>query len=115
MSWYNPLTWFKKEKLNINEEISTKEINKPYRKNSDTTKITKQMYDFILEAKKQQEVHNIFYGRNGNQPYETTEELCTYINMSLNTNFSRSKITKVWTGKLNREELPEGNPIHIPF
>ena len=87
---------------------------KPYRKPSDTTKLTKGMYDFVIEMKAAQEDHNksIAYCR---EVYETTEELCDYLNMVFGTNFSRSKLTRIWTGKVNREELPEGIKYTIPF
>lgn len=115
MAWYNPLSWFK-SKSSSTIEIPT-EISKPkpYRKKTDTAKITKQMYDFILEMKQRQEIHNSFLDKSKLEKYETTEDLCSYLNMVFNTNFSRSKLTQVWTGKLNRDELPDGPEINIPF
>jgi len=88
---------------------------KPYRKPSDTTPITKGMYDFVIEMKATQEDHNKFYGRKGDHQYETTEELCAYLNLVFGTNFSRSKLTRIWTGHVNREDLPDGNTYKIPF
>jgi hypothetical protein len=111
MTWYNPFTWFSKPK-SIETTVSDLQFKK-YRKPSDTTKITKQMYDFILLKKEEQDEYNI--NKIPPQLYETTEELCDYLNMCFGTNFSRSKLTKVWTGKLNRDELPDGPEITIPF
>ena len=115
MTWYNPFSWFK-SKPNSLIEIP-KEISKPksYRKKADTAKITKQMYDFILEMKQRQEIHNNFLDKSKLEKYETTEDLCDYLNIVFGTNFSRSKLTQVWTGKLNRDELPDGPEINIPF
>ena len=113
MSWYNPFSWFKSKPSYITE--IQEEVSKPksHRKKSDTTQITKQMYDFILLKKEEQEMYN--HNKIPPQPYETTENLCNYLNMVFNTNFSRSKLTQVWTGKLNRESLPDGPEINIPF
>lgn len=88
---------------------------KPYRKPSDTTKLTKQMYDFVIEMKAAQEDHNEFYKESKEHDYETTEELCAYLNMVFGTNFSRSKLTRIWNGHVNREDLPEGITYTIPF
>lgn len=117
MSWYNPFSWFKSKPSSTIEIPAEMLFNqpKPYRKPSDTTKITKQMYDFILEMKQRQEIHNSFLDKSKLEKYETTEDLCSYLNMVFNTNFSRSKLTQVWTGKLNRDELPDGPEITIPF
>lgn len=115
MAWYNPLSWFK-SKPNSLIEIP-KEISKPksYRKPSDTTKLTKQMYDFVMKMKADQEEYNSCKEIYSDFHYHTTEDLCNYLNMVFNTNFSRSKLTQVWTGKLNRDELPDGPEINIPF
>lgn len=89
--------------------------NKPYRKPSDTTKLTQGMYDFVIEMKAAQEDHNNFYKKSKDHAYETTEDLCAYLNMIFNTNFSRSKLTRIWNGHVNREDLPEGITYTIPF
>lgn len=87
---------------------------KPYRKLSDTTKLTQGMYDFVIEMKAQQEENNKYWtSKNG--IYETTEDLCSYLNMVFGTNFSRSKLTRIWNGHVNREELPEGIKYEVPF
>lgn len=113
MTWYNPLTWFK-SKLSSTIEIPTEiSKSKPYRKKTDTTKITKQMYDYILLKKEEQDTFNSCKSKD--ESYLTTEDLCDYLNLVFNTNFSRSKLTQVWTGKLNRDELPDGPEINIPF
>lgn len=88
-------------------------IKKAYRKPSDTTKLTKQMYDFVIEMKAAQEEHNNFFDKS--ERYETTEELCDYLNMVFGTNFSRSKLSRIWNGHVNREELPEGIKYEVPF
>jgi hypothetical protein len=88
---------------------------KPYRKPSDTTKLTRQMYDFTLEMKVLQKNNNEFYGIGGDHHYETTEELCDYLNIVFGTNFSRCKLSRIWQGKVNREDLPQGIPYNIPF
>jgi hypothetical protein len=87
---------------------------KPYRKPSDTTPITKGMYDFVIEMKASQEEVNRL---NKGIPalYETTEDLCAYLNIVFGTNFSRSKLTRIWSGHVNREDLPEGIKYEIPF
>ena len=60
--------------------------------------------------------NNIFDGSNDEEKrYETTEELCDYLNMCFGTNFSRSKLSRIWQGKVNREDLPEGIKYEIPF
>jgi len=90
---------------------------KPYRKPSDTTPLSKGMYDFVIEMKAAQEDHNDFFdGSNGEEKkYETTEDLCVYLNMVFGTNFSRTKLTRIWNGHVNREDLPEGITYTIPF
>jgi len=85
---------------------------KPYRKPSDTTKLTKGMYDFVIEMKAQQDHYN---KNNSDNYYETTADLCDYLNLVFDTNFSRSKLTRIWTGHVNREDLPDGNTYKIPF
>ena len=96
-------------------DIYIPEPSKSYRKKSDTTKLTKQMHDFTLDMRVSQKDHNEFYGRKGDHQYETTEELCTYLNMIFGTNFSRTKLSNIWNGKVNREDLPEGIKYTIPF
>lgn len=88
---------------------------KSYRKPSDTTKLTKQMYDFAIERKIAQEEHNRFFKEYTGYTYETTEDLCVYLNMVFNTNFSRSKLTRIWAGHVNRKDLPDGITYTIPF
>lgn len=115
MTWYNPFSWFKSKPsstIEIPAEILFNQP-KPYRKRSDTTKITKQMYDYILLKKEEQDTFNSCKSKD--ESYLTTEDLCDYLNLVFNTNFSRSKLTQVWTGKLNRDELPDGPEINIPF
>jgi hypothetical protein len=85
---------------------------KPYRKPSDTTKLTKQMFDFTLDMKAQQDEDNKNIDKSY---YVTTEELCDYLNMIFGTRFSRSKLTRIWTGKVNREDLLDGITYNIPF
>jgi len=87
--------------------------SKSYRKPSDTTKLTQGMYDFVIEMKAIQENHNDFFDKS--ERYETTEELCDYLNMVFSTNFSRTKISRIWQGKVNREDLPEGIKYEVPF
>jgi len=88
---------------------------KLYRKPSDTTPLTKGMVKFILEMKKLQEDHNEFYGKDGDHAYETTQDLCDYINMVFGTNFSRSKISKVWSSNFDSSKLLEGIEYQVPF
>ena len=100
--------------------ISDKPVNlvlseKPHRKPSDTNKLTRGMYDFVIEMKAAQEDHNNFYKESKEHAYETAEDLCAYLNMVFGTNFSRSKLTRIWTGKVNREKLPEGIKYEVPF
>jgi hypothetical protein len=109
--------WFKKD-----EPINTFVLPEPlyktkYRKPSDTTKLTKQMYDFVIEMKAGQEDYNDFFdGSNGEEKkYETTEDLCDYLNIVFGTNFSRSKLSRIWQGKVNREDLPEGIKYEVTF
>jgi hypothetical protein len=87
---------------------------KPYRKPSDTTPLTQGMYDFVIEMKASQEEVNK-RNKGIKALYETTEELCDYLNMVFGTNFSRSKLTRIWCGHVNREKLPEGIKYTIPF
>ena len=116
MSWYNPRTWFKSKPKVIELPLEIVSNNTPSkRKKYDTKRVTKQMYDFILEAKMQQENHNDFYKESKEHPYETVNDLCDYINLSMGTNFGRTKISDVWLGKYNREGLPDGPVIEIPF
>ena len=96
-------------------DIYIPEPSKSYRKKSDTTKLTKGIYDFVIEMKAAQEEHNDFYGRKGDHQYETTEELCAYLNMVFGTNFSRSKLSRIWQGKVNKKDLPVGITYTIPF
>jgi len=107
--WNKFIVWFLKDKPSHLVIPS-----KPYRKSSDTTKLTQGMYDFVIEMKAAQEDHNDFY-TNKEHAYETTEELCDYLNMVFNTNFGRSKLTRIWTGKVNRKDLPEGIKYEVPF
>jgi hypothetical protein len=109
--WKRIFSWFVTD-----EPVNTfvlPEPSKPYRKPSDTTKLTRGMYDFVIEMKSAQEDHNNFFDKA--ERYETTEELCDYLNMVFGTNFSRSKLTRIWSGHVNRENLPEGIKYEVPF
>lgn len=110
--WKKIKAWFIKDDPYWNNTIPDYYISlpkKPYRKPSDTTKLTKGMYDFVIEMKAAQVKHNTNRGVYTNSSeYETTEDLCAYLNMVFGTNFSRSKLTRIWTGHINREDLPEG-------
>ena len=114
--WNKIKAWFKKP-IEIEVEITKEFYNTPksYRKPSDTTPLTKGMYDFVIEMKAAQEEHNDFYKGDKDRMYETTEDLCSYLNMVFGTNFSRSKLTRIWSGHVNREDLPEGITYTIPF
>ena len=92
------------------------EPRKSCRKPSDTTKLTQGMYDFVIEMKAEQNLSNVLHQRNPiKHSYETTEELCDYLNMVFGTTFSRSKLTRIWTGKVKREDLPVGITYTISF
>lgn len=90
---------------------------KPYRKKQDSTPLTQGMYDFVIKAKSEQEDFNNYYdGSNGEEKkYQTTEELTAFVNMVFGTNFSRSKLTRIWTGKIDRKDLPEGKTYNPEF
>ena len=110
---FNIFNFFKKKPIEIELTKELLDTPKPFRKPYDTTPLTKGMYDFVIEMKAAQEEHNTLVGDS--TKYETTEDLCAYLNMVFNTNFSRSKLTRIWTGKVNRENLPDGIKYKIPF
>ena len=112
--WNRIKAWF------IQNEPTNLVLSEPlyktkHRKPSDTTKLTQGMYDFVLEMKACQEEHNEFFKEDKDRMYETTEDLCTYLNMVFGTNFSRSKLSRIWQGKVNREDLLEGIKYEVPF
>ena len=91
--------------VEASEEISeVEEPTKPYRKPSDTTKITQYMYDFVVYA------HADLKGYNKRNPRDrkSVQDLADVINAKMGTDKSASNLGRIWNGKLNREELAEG-------
>ena len=77
------------------------DLKEKIRKQSDTTKITQQQYDVILEA------YSLYikgYITNVN----TTDKFTEYLNKLIGLNKSRSVYSKIWNGSVNRESLPKG-------
>lgn len=83
---------------------STGEGSKPLRKKNDTTKLTQYMYDFIVLA------HKEFLEYNRTHPKEkiTTLDLTYEINLKMHTHKSRTAISRIWSGKVDRDNLPVG-------
>ena len=117
--WKKILAWFVQDDPYWTDIVHDYDISlpkKPDRKPSDITPLTKGMYDFAIEMKDHQEYHNKHRrGYKDSVKYETTEDLCNYLNLVFGTNFSRSKLTRIWSGKVNREDLPDGITYKIPF
>lgn len=76
---------------------------KPKRKN-DTTKLTQWHYDQIMQIHKQWVKYNL----NNPKNKLTTQDLTNKINEILGMNKSRTSLSKVWRGKVNRDNLPVG-------
>ena len=79
-------------------------------KKQDTTPITQGMYDLIMLAHNEKIEYNKL-----NTCKRTTDDVCAYVNLCCGTNFGRTKISKVWLGKLDREKLPESKTYNREF
>jgi len=64
------------------------------------------MYDFIICA------HDDFIQYNFSHPKnkKTTEDLTKLINERMGTNKSRTALSRVWLGHVDRDDLPVGKP-----
>jgi hypothetical protein len=71
---------------------------------SDTTKLTQYMYDFIVYAHEDWKSFN----RQNPKNKKPMEVLIEAINTYMGTNKSRTSLGRVWTGQINRDDLPVG-------
>jgi hypothetical protein len=73
-------------------------------KKSDTTKLTQYMYDFIIYA------HTDWKNFNRQNPKnkKTMEELIEAINTYMGTDKSRTTLSRIWNGRIDRDNLPVG-------
>lgn len=88
--------------LGLEEEEPGPENNR--QRKSDTTKLTQYMYDFIIYAHDDWKSFN----RQNTKDKKTMEELIEAINTYMGTNKSRTSLSRVWNGHINREDLPVG-------
>jgi hypothetical protein len=77
------------------------ESKEKIRKQSDTTKITQQQYDDILDWYQA-------YREGKLAGIRTTEVFVNFLNIHLGLNKSRSVYSKIWCGGVVRESLPKG-------
>lgn len=78
------------------------------RKKADTTKLTQHQYDFIIAA------HTEYLEWNQTHPRherKTVQDLADALNERLNLNKSRSAYGSIWNGKVDRSQLPTGEPL----
>jgi len=70
------------------------------RKKYDTTQFTQEHFDHVLEAYK---VHVI---KNTGGKKQTQDELTHQLNGELSLNKGKTSYSRIWRGKVNREDLP---------
>lgn len=109
--WEKFVIWFKSlfiiideledETFNIDEIVKEKEP----RKSPDTTPFTKYHYDVVMEE------YNEMIEHNNNRPKGisrlNTTELTSILNTRLDLNKSRTTYSRIWTGKIKKEDLPD--------
>lgn len=86
------------ENSNASLNQETKEV---IRKQSDTTKITQQHYDEIINTYSEYK-KGLIIGVN------SSDKLTKYLNTVLGLNKSRSVYSKIWCGNVDRDSLPKG-------
>ena len=96
---YKVLADYTSDQLQI--KTSEESLKERLRKQSDTTKITQDQYDDIIDVYKLYLAGNIL-GVN------STRKLTDYLNKILGLNKSRSVYSKIWNGGIDRESLSKG-------
>jgi hypothetical protein len=78
----------------------------PQRKKRDSTKLTQYHFDFICYARKEWERYN----QDFPDQKKPLSELVETINARMGTDKSLRALYDVWSGRVNRDDLPVGKP-----
>lgn len=78
------------------------------RKKRDTTKLTQHHYDYVITLYALWKKHNIEHPKNK----KTQERLVEILNQKLNLNKGRTFYARIWSGKVDRDDLPLGKPVN---
>jgi len=81
--------------------------NKIIRKKYDLTKFTKLHYDYIMNKYNNIMTYNKLHPKNK----VTTDVVVNLVNHRFKMNKSRTTISKIWQGKIDRNSLPESTEL----
>ena len=104
--WQNFLIWLKTLFNMYQITVSTDEdsFTATVRKKPDTTKFTKQHHDIIMDEYHMMQVHNKGVTQ---EKRINTDELTDLLNQRFGLDKSRTSYSRVWTGKIVRDNLED--------